>query len=230
MNAIPAVTLLSGGTVVTMDPARRVIEDGAVAFSAVSGHLLAVGTAARLHSEFPAADMVNTSGQVVLPGFVNTHTHLFQTLLKGLGDDRVLSDWFVSMTGPSAVELTEEDCYAAALHGCVEAMTTGTTTIVDFMYVHPRPGLGDAVAGAMHDAGIRGVMARGYVTARTEHRAYHAAGRGPGRRAGRRTTSDQQLEAASASRVRISLARCMSCRSTGRRCARPAPSPTPRAR
>ena len=145
--------LLSGGTVVTMDPARRVIEDGAVAFSAVSGHLLAVGTAARLHSEFPAADMVNTSGQVVLPGFVNTHTHLFQTLLKGLGDDRVLSDWFVSMTGPSAVELTEEDCYAAALHGCVEAMTTGTTTIVDFMYVHPRPGLGDAVAGAMHDVG-----------------------------------------------------------------------------
>jgi 5-methylthioadenosine/S-adenosylhomocysteine deaminase len=209
MPAVPAVTLLSGGTVVTMDPARRVIEDGAVAFSAASGHLLAVDTAARLHSEFPAADVVNTSGQVVLPGLVNTHTHLFQTLLKGLGDDRVLSDWFVSMTGPSAVELTEEDCYAAALHGCVEAMTTGTTTIVDFMYVHPRPGLGDAVAGAMHDAGIRGVMARGYVTA--------------GADVGVPAPLVEDLDAAlgdaqrlidrwnrSASRVRVGLAPCMS--------------------
>ena len=133
------MTLLSGGTVVTMDPARRVIEDGAWLFRRLQGYLLAVGTAARLHSEFPAADVVNTSGQVVFPGFVNTHTHLFQTLLKGLGDDRVLSDWFVSMTGPSAVELTEEDCYAAALHGCVEAMTTGTTTIVDSMKSTPGP-------------------------------------------------------------------------------------------
>jgi 5-methylthioadenosine/S-adenosylhomocysteine deaminase len=100
-----------------------------------------------------------------LPGFINTHTHLFQTLLKGLGDDRVLSDWFLTMTGPSAVQLTEEDCYAGALHGCAEALTTGTTTLLDFMYVHPREGLGDAVAAAMSDIGIRGVMARGYMTA-----------------------------------------------------------------
>jgi 5-methylthioadenosine/S-adenosylhomocysteine deaminase len=63
------------------------------------------------------------------------------------------------------VELTEDDCYLAALHGCAEALSTGTTTIVDFMYVHPRPGLGDAVAIAMDEIGIRGVMARGYVTA-----------------------------------------------------------------
>ncbi len=160
-----AVTLLSGGTVVTMDALRRVIDDGAVAFSPVSGALLAVDTATRLHAEFPAAERVDTTGRVVLPGLVNTHTHLFQTLLKGLGDDRVLADWFTAMTGPSAVELTEDDCYVAALHGCAEALTTGTTTLVDFMYVHPRPGLGAAVATAMDDVGIRGIMARGYVTA-----------------------------------------------------------------
>ena len=165
MRTAAAVTLLSGGTVVTMDPGRRVIERGAVAFSPASGHVLAVDAADRLLAEYPAADVVDTSGQVVLPGLVNTHTHLFQTLLKGLGDDRVLADWFLAMTGPSAVELTEDDCYAAALHGCAEALTTGTTTIVDFMYAHPRPRLGDAVAAAMDDVGVRGVMARGYVTA-----------------------------------------------------------------
>jgi cytosine/adenosine deaminase-related metal-dependent hydrolase len=47
----------------------------------------------------------------------NTHTHLFQTLLKGLGDDMVLRDWFMKMTGPSAVQLTFEDVLSAARAG-----------------------------------------------------------------------------------------------------------------
>jgi 5-methylthioadenosine/S-adenosylhomocysteine deaminase len=156
------VTVLSGATVITMDAARRVLADGAVAFT---DSVLAVGPTAEVLAAHPDADVVDCAGRVVLPGFVNTHTHLFQTLLKGLGDDRVLSDWFLTMTGPSAVQLTPEDCYAGALHGCAEALTTGTTTLLDFMYVHPRAGLGDAVATAMSDAGIRGVMARGYMTA-----------------------------------------------------------------
>jgi len=162
------VVLLVGGTVVTMDPRRRVIDDGAVAFSPESGRLLAIGRADALRPSFPTAERVDCTGHVVLPGLINTHTHLFQTLLKGLGDDRVLADWFTAMTGPSAVELTEDDCYLAALHGCAEALSTGTTTILDFMYVHPRPGLGDAVAIAMDEIGIRGVLARGYVTAGTD--------------------------------------------------------------
>ena len=61
-------------------------------------------------------------GSIVIPGFVNTHTHLFQTLLKGLGDDMVLKKWFTCMIGPSAVELTTEDVGAAAMHGCVESI------------------------------------------------------------------------------------------------------------
>ncbi|CCH89501.1 putative amidohydrolase [Modestobacter italicus] len=157
------VTVLAGATVVTMDAARRVLDDGAVAFD--EDGIRAVGPTAEVRAAYPDADVVDCGGQLVLPGFVNTHTHLFQTLLKGLGDDRVLSDWFLSMTGPSAVELTPEDVYAGALHGCAEALTTGTTTLLDFMYVHPRPGLGDAVVEAMADVGIRGVLARGYMTA-----------------------------------------------------------------
>jgi 5-methylthioadenosine/S-adenosylhomocysteine deaminase len=161
-GAPPAVTVLAGATVVPMDGDRRVLLDGAVAFT---DRVLAVGPTAEVRAAHPRADVVDCTGRLVLPGFVNTHTHLFQTLLKGLGDDRVLSDWFLTMTGPSAVQLTPEDCYAGALHGCAEALTTGTTTLLDFMYVHPRPGLGDAVAAAMDDIGIRGVMARGYMTA-----------------------------------------------------------------
>lgn len=157
------VTVLSGATVVTLDPQRRVLEDGAVAFSS-DGTILAVGPTPEVLAAHHPAEVVDCSGRLVLPGFVNTHSHLFQTLLKGIGDDRVLSDWFLTMTAPSAVELTPEDCYAGALHGCAEALTTGTTTLLDFMYVHPRARLGDAVAHAMRDVGIRGVMARGYMT------------------------------------------------------------------
>ncbi|MGY1748846.1 amidohydrolase family protein [Modestobacter sp. SYSU DS0511] len=159
-----SITVLAGATVVTMDPARRVLTAGAVAFTD-AGVIVAVGDTASVSADHPGATVVDCAGQLIVPGFVNTHTHLFQTLLKGLGDDRVLSDWFTSMTGPSAVQLTPEDCYAGALHGCAEALTTGTTTLLDFMYVHPRRTLGDAVAQAMADVGIRGVMARGYMTA-----------------------------------------------------------------
>ena len=155
-------TVLSEATVITLDAERRVLTDGAIAFSDT---ILAVGPTSAVLAQYPDADVINCRGSVVVPGFVNTHTHLFQTLLKGLGDDRVLSEWFMTMTGPSAVELTEEDCYAGALHGCAEALTTGTTTLVDFMFAHPRPGLGDAVVRAMSDVGIRGVMARSYLTA-----------------------------------------------------------------
>ena len=155
-------TVLRDATIVTMDAGRRVLTDAAIAFSDT---ILAVGPTQVVLEQYPDAEVVDCRGSVVLPGFVNTHSHLFQTLLKGLGDDRVLSEWFVTMTGPSAVELGESDAYAGAVHGCAEALTTGTTTLVDFMYAHPGPGLGDAVARAMSDVGIRGVMARGYLTA-----------------------------------------------------------------
>lgn len=154
--------LLTSATVVTVDRDRRVIEDGAVLLD--GDRITAVGATGELRSRHPDAEELDCTGKVVIPGLVNTHTHLFQTLLKGLGDDMVLKDWFTCMTGPSAVELTQEDAYAAARHGAVEALKSGTTTIVDFMYVHPRPGLTAAVVRALQETGIRGVVGRGYIT------------------------------------------------------------------
>ena len=61
---------------------------------------------ARCSSKIPAPKLSTAAGRIVMPGMVNTHTHLFQTLLKGLGDDMVVKKWFTCMTGPSAVHLT----------------------------------------------------------------------------------------------------------------------------
>jgi len=158
--------LLSHATVVTMDPERTVIDDGAVCIR--DDRIVDVGPATDLQAKYTDAQRLDCTGRVIIPGLINTHTHLFQTLLKGLGDDRVLKDWFTTMTAPSAVELTPDDCYAAALHGCVESIKSGVTTLVDFMYVHPRANLTPAVIQAFEEAGIRGIVARGYITTGAE--------------------------------------------------------------
>lgn len=158
--------LLSGATVITMDRARQVIPQGAVLVD--GDRIVDVGPADQLRANHPTAQVDDYTGAVLIPGLVNTHTHLFQTLLKGLGDDMVLKDWFLQMTGPSAAMLTPGDVRAAARHGAVEAIRSGTTTIADFMYVHPGPGLTAEVIGGLKDVGIRGVVGRGYMTAGEE--------------------------------------------------------------
>lgn len=154
--------LITGATIITMNQEREILADGAICIE--GDRIAAVGPTAAMRARYPRADEIDCTGRVIIPGMINTHTHLFQTLLKGLGDDKVLHEWFESMTGPSAVHLTEGDCYAAARHGCVESIRSGVTTLVDFMYVHPRPRLTDAVIRAFQETGLRGIVARGFCT------------------------------------------------------------------
>ncbi|HEY0581939.1 MAG TPA: amidohydrolase, partial [Chloroflexota bacterium] len=162
LDAYPLLDLLvEGGTVVTVDAERRILVDGAIAIH--DGRIIGLGNRGDKPPSVKARRTIDGRGKYIYPGLINTHTHLFQTLLKGLGDDRVLVDWFRHMTGPSAVALAEEDCYAAALAGCWEALRSGTTCITDFMYPHPRPFLSDAVIRGMDESGIRAVFGRGYL-------------------------------------------------------------------
>src|SRR5690606_26949564 len=76
-------TLLSGGIVITMDDDRRVIDDGAVAIT--DNRIVAVGTQAEL-ADWQANRVIDCSGQVVIPGLIDSHNHLFQLAGRGLGD------------------------------------------------------------------------------------------------------------------------------------------------
>lgn len=158
--------LLDHATVVTLNATRDIIDDGAVLV--VGDRIADVGTSAQVHQRNEESRSVDCTDRIIIPGLVNTHTHLFQTLLKGLGDDMVLKDWFVKMTGPSAAQLTAPDVHAAARHGAVEAIKSGTTTIADFMYVHPEEGLTDEVIHALQEVGIRGLVGRGFMTTGSE--------------------------------------------------------------
>jgi 5-methylthioadenosine/S-adenosylhomocysteine deaminase len=154
--------LIRGGTVVTMDPERRIIRDGAVV---VEGRIIAaVGSRADLDASHPTAARIDAPDSVILPGLVNTHTHLYQGLWKGLGDDRSLNRWLREVTAPMSAALTEDDVEAAALNGAVEAIRSGCTTLVDFMYVHPRPCLIDATIRGLERAHLRAIVARGFIT------------------------------------------------------------------
>jgi len=154
--------IFSDAWLITMNGRREVLEEASVCVE--KDRIAGVGTRQDLQRRFPEAEIVDCKGRIVMPGMVNTHTHLFQTLLKGLGDDMVLKKWFTCMTGPSGVHLTPEDAHVAALHGCVESIRSGVTTLVDFMYVHTRPGMIKSVVEAFEQTGMRGFVCRGFIS------------------------------------------------------------------
>lgn len=152
--------LLKNAIIVTVNKEREIIYGGSMVVD--NGRIVDIGENEYIRSKYLNFDKeVDCEGKAIFPGFVNTHNHLFQTLLKGLGDDMVLSDWLATMTFPAAQFLEPEDCYYGAMLGCVEGIKSGMTTQVDYMYPHASEGLSDGVIKAYSDLKIRGIFGRG---------------------------------------------------------------------
>jgi 5-methylthioadenosine/S-adenosylhomocysteine deaminase len=148
-----------GGTVVTAAPDGQVVADGGIAV--VGETIAAIGPRAEIESHYQAARTVFADGMFIFPGLVDTHTHLYQTLLKGLGDDLPLMEWLDACTLPSIPHLTPRMCYVAAALGCIESLRSGCTTIFDYMVDHHDTEVYDAILQAFVDVGIQGVLGRG---------------------------------------------------------------------
>ncbi|MEV3857381.1 amidohydrolase family protein [Streptomyces sp. NPDC050095] len=113
------------------------------------------------HGELPyGPHVLDGSGGHLTPGLVNTHTHLFQAGLRGIGEGLPLLAW-LSAVGEEAALLTPERAYATAAAAAAEALRSGTTTLVEHMWPHPSPEVHDAVLRALHDSGVRAVLCRG---------------------------------------------------------------------
>ncbi|WP_304340167.1 amidohydrolase [Metaclostridioides mangenotii] len=154
--------LIKNSIIVTVNKGREVLFDGAIAIK--DDRILDIGNSKDLVLKYTEVKKVmDGNGKVIFPGFINTHNHLFQVLLKGLGDDMALDGWLNSMMFPSAKFLTEQDTYDAAMHGCVEGLKSGITTMVDYMHTHNRASLTDGIIKAYQDLGIRGVIGRGCI-------------------------------------------------------------------
>ncbi|HEX8187357.1 MAG TPA: amidohydrolase [Pyrinomonadaceae bacterium] len=143
--------IVSGGTVVTMDAGRRVIEDGAVAVA--GGRIVAVGKRSEVAGRFAARETIDARGAAVIPGLVNGHTHIPMALFRGIADDLDLNEWLTKYIFPAeAKNVTEEFVRAGTQLGLAEMIRGGTTTYCDMYYFE------DAIAEETERAGVRGLL------------------------------------------------------------------------
>jgi 5-methylthioadenosine/S-adenosylhomocysteine deaminase len=143
--------VVSGGTVVTMDGAGRVVANGAVAIDGTD--IVAVDTAASIAREFRGRETIDASGQVILPGLINTHTHAPMVLYRGLADDLALTDWLNKYIFPAeAKTVSPEFVRAGTRLALIEMIESGTTTFTDMYYFE------EEVARETKEAGMRGVL------------------------------------------------------------------------
>jgi 5-methylthioadenosine/S-adenosylhomocysteine deaminase len=146
-----ADVLVTGGTVVTMDAQKRVIEDGAVAVRGDS--IIAVGSRGEIEAQFDAAKIIDARGTLVLPGLINGHAHAAMSLFRGIADDLALDDWLQKYIFPAeARNVTEDFVTWGTRLGVLEMLRGGITTYADMYYFE------DAVARATKEAGMRGVL------------------------------------------------------------------------
>ena len=101
--------------------------------------------------------IIDAEGKILLPGLINTHTHLSMTLFRGLADDLSLDSWLNDHIWPMEANLNGDYCYIGALLGAVELIKSGTTTFSD-MYFYM-----EDVARAVDEAGIRAVLSYGMI-------------------------------------------------------------------
>ena len=141
---------------VTMDAARRRIADGGLLVR--DNAIVQAGPTAELPAD--ADTVIDARGMIVLPGLVNTHHHLYQTLTRCIAEDSVLFDWLVTLY-PIWARLTPEAVYVSAKVGLAELMLSGCTTSSDHLYVYPNGCKIEHEIEAAVDLGIRFTAARG---------------------------------------------------------------------
>lgn len=106
------------------------------------------------------AGALDGAGGHLLPGFVNTHTHLQQSTCRGVGEGQPLLSWLLAV-GEAMAAVTPGSAYVAAVAGALEGLRSGTTTLVEHMWPHPSPEVHESVLQALDDVGVRAVLGRG---------------------------------------------------------------------
>lgn len=155
---MPTLLACHAALLVTMDDTRRRIPDGGLFVR--EQVIEAVGPTGTLPAT--ADQVIDLSGHVVLPGLINTHHHLYQTLTRALptAQNATLFDWLKTLY-PIWAELTPEAAYTSALVGLAELLLSGCTTAADHLYIFPNGTRLDDTIRAAREIGIRFHPTRG---------------------------------------------------------------------
>lgn len=155
--------LITGGTVITMDSARRILEDAAVAI--VDDRIVAVGPSSELRDRYQPREVIDASRKIVMPGLIDGHGHAGHTLVKTLGTD--IRRWNEATEKIYARGSTVDFWRADALLAGLERLQSGVTTSVTLfgggsdVYRTDDPRYGDAYLDAIEDVGVRWFLAVG---------------------------------------------------------------------
>jgi 5-methylthioadenosine/S-adenosylhomocysteine deaminase len=152
-------TLVKGGIVLTLDPAIGDLPVGDVLIEGDRIVEVGVGLAA------VDAEVIDASGMIVIPGFVDTHRHIWEGLLRNIGTDVPLegrTSYISHVLHKLAPALRPEDAYVGNLLSALGAIDAGITTLLDWSHIQGSPAHTDAVVQALEDSGLRAVFAYGF--------------------------------------------------------------------
>ncbi|MEW5761295.1 MAG: amidohydrolase family protein, partial [Candidatus Thermoplasmatota archaeon] len=116
------------------------------------GVILKVGKANEIRSFKAGHDIIDASNSLIIPGLINSHTHLPETLLRGICDDKELKDWLWEEVWPREAKMGRREAYAGALLGCLELIKNGCTSFIDQFYY------ADEIAKACKETRIRALI------------------------------------------------------------------------
>ena len=155
-EAVSVDLLITGATIVTMDTDRRIIQNGEIAIRGDA--ILALGATPLFPKGVNAKQTINAAGHLVLPGFINGHTHVPMTLLRGLKDDVTLDVWLKNYIFPAeAKNVTQEFVRWGTRLAAAEMIRGGVTTFADMYYFE------DAIAEETKAAGMRGILGESWL-------------------------------------------------------------------
>jgi 5-methylthioadenosine/S-adenosylhomocysteine deaminase len=153
---MPTRLLIRGATIVSMDPGVGDLTGDML----INGdEIEAIGP--DLAVADGAVEVVNASGKIAIPGFIDTHRHVYQNLLRGLGSDWSLAQYCVAMAQVLGPNFTAEDMYIANYLGALDALDAGVTAVFDWSHNQLTPDHTDELVRGLRDAGIRATFGYG---------------------------------------------------------------------
>ena len=148
--------VIHNALIVTVDPDFTIINPGVIGIK--NGKLVRIGPQPEGSVFFDAAGVIDAAGGIVMPGLVNTHTHLPMTLFRGLADDLPLMEWLNDHIFPAEARHIRPDTVQWATRlACAEMLLSGTTTCCDGYFLE------HVVAEAVDASGMRAVLGQGII-------------------------------------------------------------------
>jgi cytosine/adenosine deaminase-related metal-dependent hydrolase len=150
--------------------ANTLLRNGTIITAAVEGECLvgidimvSHGVIAAIGKDLDAggAEVVDVTGRIVLPGFVDTHRHTWQSVIREIASDWSLTEYLAGLHTGLSQYFRPEDTYAGNYVGALEALDSGITTLVDWSHNLATPAHADAAIQALKDTGMRAVFAHG---------------------------------------------------------------------